>query len=95
MSIIAFEWDEEKDRLNQKKHGVGFLEAQAAFLDPKRVIAEDMRHSSQERRFFCMGRVRGGVLTVRFTWRRDSVRIIGAGYWRKGKEIYEEENLIH
>ena len=26
-------------------------------------------------------------------WR--SIRIIGAGYWRKGKVIYERENKIH
>lgn len=90
-----FEWDEKKDRLNQEKHGIGFLEAQAAFLDSKRVIAEDVRHSAKEKRFFCIGRVGGGILTVRFTYRRERIRILGAGYWRKGKEIYEEENLIH
>jgi hypothetical protein len=32
---------------------------------------------------------------VRFTYRSDVIRIIGAGYWRKGKRIYEQENQIH
>lgn len=95
MPKITFEWDDRKERLNQEKHGVGFREAQAAFLDPRRVIAEDVRHSSREKRFFCMGRVGDGILTVRFTYRRERIRIIGAGYWRKGREIYEEKNLIH
>ena len=95
MHTILFEWDEEKDRLNQEKHGVGFWEAQAAFLHSKRVIAEDVHHSSHERRFFCLGRVGKGILTVRFTYRAERIRIIGAGYWRKGREIYEEKNLIH
>jgi uncharacterized protein len=31
-------------------------------------------------------------MTVRFTYRDDVIRIIGAGYWRKGKSIYEKEN---
>jgi hypothetical protein len=34
-------------------------------------------------------------MTVRFTYRDDKIRIIGAGYWRKGKQIYERENKIH
>jgi hypothetical protein len=36
-----------------------------------------------------------GILTVRFTYRREVIRIIGAGYWRKGREIYERENQVH
>jgi uncharacterized protein len=35
-----------------------------------------------------------GILTVRFTYQDEVIRIIGAGYWRKGKRIYEEENQI-
>ncbi len=38
----SFEWDPDKDAENQRKHGVSFLEAQVAFLDPSRVIARDM-----------------------------------------------------
>ena len=52
-----------------------------------------MSHSSDsERRYFCFGLVGGGVMTVRFTWRARRVRIFGAGYWRKGKQIYEQQN---
>jgi hypothetical protein len=39
--------------------------------------------------------VGGGILTVRFTYRRGTIRIFGASYWRKGKQIYERENHIH
>jgi uncharacterized DUF497 family protein len=76
-------------------HGVAFVKAQFAFADPRRVIAEDLSHSSSETRYYCFGRVEGGVLTVRFTYRDDIVRIFGAGYWRRGKAIYERENQIH
>lgn len=90
-----FEWDSVKDRLNQEKHGVSFALAQFAFLDHHRVILEDLEHSGSEKRYYCLGRVAGGIMTVRFTHRNNKIRIIGAGYWRKGKKIYERENKIH
>ena len=66
--------------------------AQRAFLDPFRVIAEDLDHGGGEQRYFCFGGVEGAVMTVRFTWRDRKIRIFGAGYWRKGKAIYEKAN---
>ena len=92
---MDFEWDEAKDRANQAKHDVSFHLAQLAFSDPYRVIAQDIEHSQDEDRFYCFGMVNGGVLTVRFTYRNEIIRIYGAGYWRKGKAIYERENKIH
>ncbi|MBD3278203.1 MAG: BrnT family toxin [Candidatus Aegiribacteria sp.] len=86
-----FQWDEKKDRKNKKKHGVSFALAQLAFLDPDRIILEDLAHSKQEKRYYCIGRVAEGILTVRFTYRNRQIRIFGAGYWRKGKKIYEQE----
>ena len=92
-----FEWDEEKNLENERKHGVTFYEAQQAFLDEKRIIAEDTVHSQQETRYSCFGKNHegSGILTVRFTYRLNLIRIIGAGYWRKGKKIYEQNNSIH
>lgn len=91
----SFEWDPEKDAGNQRKHGVSFVEAQAAFLDSRRVIARDLAHSKTEPRFYCIGRVSDGVLTVRFTYRGGIIRIIGAGYWRRGKKLYEAQSKVH
>lgn len=95
MAKTKFEWNAEKDKLNQEKYGVAFATAQYAFADILRVIAKDETHSQAEERFYCFGEVDGGVLTVRFTYRNSIIRIIGAGYWRKGKAIYEHENQIH
>jgi len=95
MKKARFQWDDAKDRKNQAKHGVSFALAQYAFLDPDRVIAKDTSHSTEESRFYCIGRVSDGILTVRFTYRGDVIRIYGAGYWRKGKKLYEKENEIH
>jgi len=95
MRKTTFEWDEEKDKENQTKHGISFLTAQQAFLDPDRVIAEDTKHSVEEDRYYCMGHVGEGILSVRFTYRGNIIRIYGAGYWRKGRKIYEKQNKIH
>ena len=67
-----------------------------AFLDPRRVIAEDLTHSRTEKRYYCFGlNSEGtGILTVRFTMRSGLIRIVGAGYWRKGKAVYEQANSI-
>lgn len=90
-----FEWDPNKDKKNQAKHGVSFAFAQIAFLDPHRVILEDLSHGEIEQRFYCLGKVSDEILTVRFTYRTNKMRILGTGYWRKGKKIYEKENKIH
>lgn len=95
MTAAKFEWDDIKDAENKSKHQVSFQDAQAAFSDPRRVIARDLGHSEAEERFYCFGQAGGGVLTVRFTYRRKVIRIIGAGYWRKGKAVYEKENRLH
>lgn len=91
----SFEWDDVKDRQNQKKHAVSFAVAQLAFFDEDRIILEDLTHSSDEKRYYCLGKVAGEIITVRFTYRLNVIRIIGAGFWRKGKKLYEEKIKIH
>ena len=95
MKQSNFEWDIAKDRLNQEKHDVSFTKAKQAFLDPLRLIAKDEEHSGAEDRYYCFGEVDEGVMTVRFTHRASKIRIIGTGYWSKGKAIYEQENNLH
>lgn len=51
--MVTFEWDEDKNKQNVKKHEVSFYQAQQAFLDPSRIIAEDLEHSKIEKRYFC------------------------------------------
>lgn len=92
---VNFEWDDIKDKENREKHGVSFALAQHAFADHKRIILKEMAHSVDENRYYCIGKVDDGILTVRFTYRNEKIRIFGAGYWRKGKKIYERENKIY
>ena len=90
-----FEWDRNKDLYNQSVHGISFEVAKRAFDDPNMLVVRDMKHSSVENRFYCIGKIGEDVITVRFTIRKSKVRIYGAGYWRQGKKIYEKENKIH
>ena len=92
MEYGRFVWDVAKELENMVKHGVRFDDASEAFLDPQRCMYIDRKHSLEELRLFCLGKVKDRVLTVRFTYRGDSIRIIGAGYWRQGEKTYEKEN---
>jgi hypothetical protein len=90
---MDFEWNDDKNAENISKHELSFYEAQKAFFDENRVILIDKSHSLTEKRYFCIGKTgNSGVTTVRFTIRNSHIRIIGAGYWRKGKKIYEQHN---
>lgn len=91
---MEFEWDARKAAQNVREHGVTFEAATHAFDDPDLVLAEDAAHSQSEQRYFAFGRVNRGILTVRFVIRDDRIRIIGAGYWRKGKVFYEQANRL-
>jgi uncharacterized DUF497 family protein len=81
---VRFEWDTEKETANVTKHGVDFTEATAAFYDPKAVISADEEHGAMEARLFCIVAPSAGSNRSLYLSRRD-LRIIGAGYWRKGR----------
>lgn len=92
LEFESFIWDADKALLNLKKHKLAFTDATKAFSDPKRIIVQDEKHSSDENRYFCLGKIGKRVATVRFTYRHGKIRIIGAGYWRKEEAFYEKEN---
>lgn len=89
---MKFTWDLRKEMANVAKHGVPFTEAQRAFKDPNAMVAFDPEHGGKlELRWWLLGKIEQRVLLVRYTHRPGGViRIIGAGYWRIGKEIYEK-----
>jgi uncharacterized DUF497 family protein len=87
----SFIWNIHKEKLNISKHGINFTVAGGAFKDPNRKIFVDAKHGAKEKRFFCIGKARGEIITVRFTYRENKIRIIGAGLWRKGRRYYEEK----
>lgn len=88
--MATFEWDEHKNFTNFIRHQVTFEMAQEAFFDPSRLFLRDSVHSMTEERLFCIGKTKHGIITVRFTMRNNNFRIIGAGFWRKWRKIYEK-----
>jgi uncharacterized DUF497 family protein len=77
---MKFEWDEEKNRANIKKHGISFEEAKDVFSDPMRVEILDAEHSSYEERYVVIGCIREGIVIiyVAYTERGDAIRLISA-----------------
>ena len=76
-NMIRFEWDEEKEKLNREKHGIGFGTAARVFFDDSRIELWDERHSGEEDRYITIGMVHD-VLFVVYTERSDSLRLISA-----------------
>jgi uncharacterized DUF497 family protein len=59
------------------------------------IILRDDRHSTlDEERFYAVGRIVGGIVTVRFTMRSNVIRIFGAGFWRKYRSYYLKGTAI-
>ena len=78
MSLI-FEWDEDKAKVNARKHGVRFEEACLVFADPLAAIFSDERHSDEEFREIIVGHSTADrLLIVSFTERYEAIRIISA-----------------
>ena len=55
MNYIKFEWDENKNKKNQQKHGISFQEAQSVFNDENARLIADKEHSQDEDRFILLG----------------------------------------
>lgn len=74
-----FEWDENKNRLNRKKYGIGFEEIYEVFYDPYFLVRYDKAHSLNEDRFNGIGCINGLlVLVTTYTERNGRTRIISA-----------------
>ena len=95
MGDIHFDWDERKNRENQRKHKVSFEEAQTVFLDENAVRFFDPDHSEDEDRFILLGisfKLRVLVVCHCFRESEKVVRLISArkadkaeerDYWRR------------
>lgn len=55
MEILKFEWDENKNLINQRKHGISFDEAKTVFYDDEALVIDDPEHSEEEDRFIILG----------------------------------------
>lgn len=81
MVSIKFEWDENKNRINLRKHGVSFEEAKTVFYDDAALVIDDPEHSEEEERFIILGLSSQANLLVVCHCCRESdtvIRIISA-----------------
>lgn len=84
---MEFEWDEQKEKLNIKKHHVSFNIAKCVFNDINRIEIYDMQHSIEEDRYKTIGMVED-ILFVVYTERKDTFDFCKAGWQQKRKGVY-------
>ncbi|MCR4775893.1 MAG: BrnT family toxin [Saccharofermentans sp.] len=77
---MTFEWDENKNQTNLKKHGIDFETASWVFNDAFRIEYYDNDHSTDEDRYIVIGEInyKTLVLYVSYTERSDVIRLISA-----------------
>lgn len=81
MINISFEWDDNKNTVNKKKHGISFKEAQTVFSDENALLIHDPDHSQEEDRFILLGLSSSiRILIVCHCYRKNDeiIRIISA-----------------
>ena len=81
MSELRFEWDEQKARVNEQKHGISFKEAKTVFYDENARLIPDPEHSIEEDRYILLWMSRSlRVLIVCHVYRENDelIRIISA-----------------
>jgi len=75
---MNFEWDNNKNELNTKKHSFSFEEAKEVFNDNQRVTYESNNIEFSEKRYIPVGKIINLLYTVIFTFRDTNIRIISA-----------------
>ena len=77
---MQFEWDDEKEKINIRKHGIDFTTAAHVFEDKNRLELYDEAHSDIEDRYITIGIINGTayIVTVVYTERGDAIRLISA-----------------
>lgn len=77
---LSFEWDDRKEAVSRRRHGVSFAEAQTVFFDEHALLISDPEHSAREERFVLLGLSSAlRVLVVCHCYRQGTViRIVSA-----------------
>lgn len=81
MNKPSFEWDENKNNINKRKHKVSFEEAKTVFLDYDALYMPDPEHSEGEERFIILGMsTKANLLIVCHCYRKSEsvIRLISA-----------------
>lgn len=91
MAAIRFEWDRAKSRLNKRKHGISFEEAETVFSDDHALLLDDPEHSDEEERFILLGLsalLRALVVCHCYREKDEIIRIISARKADRSERIH-------
>jgi uncharacterized DUF497 family protein len=97
MDVLRFEWDENKNRINQEKHKISFEEAKTVFYDLEALVIDDPEHSEEENRFIILGLSRTANLLVVchcYMETETVIRIISARKATKTETNYYTRNEV-
>ena len=90
---MTFEWDQEKNLINKKKHGISFETAAYVFYDEQYIEMFDFEHSIDEDRYIAIGKVED-VLFVVFTERKENIRLISARLANEAeRRLYYDQDI--
>lgn len=92
MELLRFEWDENKNQINKKKHGLSFETAREVFFGEAAILFDDPDHSANEERFLIIGMIRSSKICIVSHCYRDSgnvIRLISAREaTKKERQVY-------
>ncbi|MEG3839124.1 BrnT family toxin [Microcoleus sp. herbarium14] len=88
LTIMEFEFDENKSKINQEKHGIDFVEAQQLWIDPNKI--ELSAKTEDEPRFMVIGKIGGQHWSAIITYRQTKIRLISVRRSRTNEvNLYE------
>ncbi|EGC04255.1 MULTISPECIES: BrnT family toxin [Ruminococcus] len=96
MDTLNFEWDEHKNEINKKKHGLSFETATEVFYDELAILFDDPDHSDDEERFLIIGTLKSSKICIVSHCYRDNdnvIRLISARMATKSEIRYYQEGV--
>ncbi len=85
---MDFEFDNQKSKNNNAKHGIDFIQAQFLWEDPNCIVIP--ARTVGEKRYLIIGNYTGKIWSAIFTIRNQKIRIISVRRSRKDEEkIYK------
>ncbi|MBO6140588.1 MAG: BrnT family toxin [Ruminococcus sp.] len=97
MELLHFEWDENKNEINKRKHGISFETAKEVFYDDLAIVFDDPDHSVDEDRFLIIGMTKSSKVCIVSHCYRDNdniIRIISAREATKREKNFYEEGVL-
>ena len=93
-SLDGFDWDEGTLAKNWERHQVSSSECEETFLNMPLLLGDDSKHSTDEIRYYVLGRTDAGrLLFIAFTVRSKHIRVISARPMNgKERQVYGQAN---